>query len=150
MAVPRGMTPEYMKEMMGLIDDLQFGNCGSEAEAMANPAEYRRVMDRMNRFLEKQDSIVKSTSPPEGFAYVGKLKGGEARAFALARAVCLNATSSKQNADLFEKQLPFFNAMSPHHRVEAIAAVTEGLLDPSSPSPAETHLNHEAYMARVV
>ena len=50
-AVPRGMTPEYMKEMMVVIDDLQFGNCGSEAEAMANPAEYMRVMDRMNRFL---------------------------------------------------------------------------------------------------
>ena len=145
-AVPRGLTPEYMKEMMGLIDDLQFGNCGSEAEAMANPAEYRRVMDRMNRFLEKQDSIVKSTSPPEGFAYVGKLKGGEARAFALAAQSVLRDIV-QANADLFEKQLPFFNAMSPHHRVEAIAAVTEGLLDPSSPSPAETHLNHEAYMA---
>lgn len=79
------------------------------------------------------------------FAGTGKLTGAEARVFEAAAMRLVDAT--RDACSDTPDETPLYSRLTPHHRIELLADVVVGLLDPTVPLPKDDPEHQSAYLA---
>ena len=111
-----------------------------------NPQEAARLMSEiMGRITGRLDAAM--SNRVVGFAGVGKLKPGSAEGRVFAATAADLAAVTRDGCNDTPEETPVYSMLTPHHRVELLAEVATGLLDPTAPLPRDGLEQHAAFLA---
>ena len=104
---------------------------------------FRLMREIMGRLQPRMNAAM--SNRVVGFPGVGMLEGAEARVFACAASDLASVTRDACNDK--PEETPVYSMLTPHHRVELLAEVATGLLDPTAPLPRDGLEQHAAFLA---
>jgi len=110
-----------------------------------DPEEFRVHMAKLKPFLGEMQNFITATQDAlaPGFEGIGKIKNAEAKLFVMGSRKLMEQICEGKRQDNY----PFFNSLTPHHRVELISDVAVGLIDYFSNLPANDLEHHAAWYA---